>query len=114
MTTLFPDVSFVTATAVQSSFPETGVERRVGAYNDKLFLATHRMEKGWAGAPHSHAHDQVVYVVSGHLRIDAGGQTFEIRAGDSFIVRGGVLHQASALEPSFVIDVFTPCREDYL
>jgi quercetin dioxygenase-like cupin family protein len=56
----------------------------------------------------------VVYVVSGHLLVTADDRKFEIHAGDSFIVRGGVLHQASALEPSVVIDVFTPCREDYL
>jgi quercetin dioxygenase-like cupin family protein len=109
-----PDVSFVSGASVQPSFPEPGLERRVGAYNEKLFIAEHRMEKGWAGAAHSHPHDQVVYVVSGHLLVTAGDQTFEIHAGDSFVVRGGVLHQASALEPSVVIDVFTPCREDYL
>jgi quercetin dioxygenase-like cupin family protein len=86
----------------------------VGAYNEKLFLAEHRMEKGWVGAAHSHPHEQVVYVVSGHLRVEAGGQTFEVRSGDSFVVRGGVQHQASALESSVVIDVFTPCREDYV
>ena len=114
MTSAFPDVSFVTGASVQPSFPEPGLERRVGAYNEKLFLAEHRMEKGWAGAAHSHPHDQVVYVVSGHLLVNAGDQKFEIRGGDSFIVRGGVLHQASALEESIVIDVFTPCREDYL
>ena len=114
MTFAFPDVSFVSGASVQPSFSEPGLERRVGAYNEKLFLAEHRMEKGWAGAAHSHPHDQVVYVVSGHLLVNAGDQKFEIRGGDSFVVRGGVLHQASALEPSVVIDVFTPCREDYL
>jgi quercetin dioxygenase-like cupin family protein len=108
------DVSVVSGTAVKVSAPEAGLERRVGAYNEKLLLAEHRMEKGWVGAAHSHPHDQIVYVVSGHLRMVAGDQTFEAREGDSFIVRGGVQHQASALAPSLVIDVFTPCREDYL
>ncbi len=94
--------------------PEPGLTRLVGAYNDKLFLAEHRMEKGWAGTAHSHPHDQMVYVVSGRLAVTAGGRAFEARAGDSFVVRGGVEHQAAAMEPSLVIDVFTPCREDYL
>lgn len=30
------------------------------------------------------------------------------------MVRGGVEHGASAVEDSPVIDVFTPCREDYI
>lgn len=110
----FPDVAAVVGNDVTPSYPEPGLTRRVGAYNDKLFLAEHRMEKGWVGAAHSHPHDQVVYVVSGHLQVRAGDQTFEVRPGDSFVVRGGVQHQASALEPSLIIDVFTPCREDYL
>jgi quercetin dioxygenase-like cupin family protein len=109
-----PDVSVVRRGNVKTSSPETGLERRVGAYNDKLFLAEHRMEKGWVGTAHSHPHDQLVYVVSGHLRVTAGDQTFEVKEADSFVVRGGVEHQASALAPSVVIDVFTPCREDYL
>jgi quercetin dioxygenase-like cupin family protein len=108
----FPDVSFVAD--AKRTHPEPGLTRLVGACNDKLFLVEHRMEKGWTGAAHSHPHDQIVYVVTGHLAVTAGGRSFEARAGDSFVVRGGVEHQASAIQPSLVIDVFTPCREDYL
>src|SRR5215468_7777302 len=90
------------------SAPEAGLKRRVLAYNETLFLAEHEMEKGWKGILHSHPHDQIVYVVHGHLRVDCEGQTFEIRAGDTFAVRGGVEHGASALEKSLVVDVFTP------
>jgi quercetin dioxygenase-like cupin family protein len=94
--------------------PESGLKRRVLAYNEKLFLAEHEMEKGWVGTLHRHPHDQIVYVVHGHLRVNCEGQTFEIRTGDTFVVRGGVEHGASALEESLVVDVFTPWREDYL
>ena len=109
-----PDVVTIDGAAVEPTHPEPGLTRRVGAYNEKLFLAEHRMEKGWIGAAHSHPHDQVVYVVSGHLRVVSAGRTFDVKGGDSFVVRGGVEHQASAIESSLVIDVFTPCREDYL
>ncbi len=33
---------------------------------------------------------------------------------DSIVVCGGKQHGASTLDDSVVIDVFTPCREDYL
>ena len=114
MDTKTADVMQVTGAGVLPSYPEPGLTRRVGANNEKLFLVEHRMENGWVGAAHSHPHDQVVYVVSGRLRVIAGGQTFDVGQGDSFAVRGGVEHQASALEPSVVIDVFTPPRLDYL
>ena len=108
------DVVLVPANAAAESAPEPGLTRLVGAYNDKLFLAEHRMAAGWMGAAHSHPHDQMAYVISGRLRVTAGGRTFEVRAGDSFVIAGGVEHQAEALEASVVIDVFTPCRTDYL
>jgi quercetin dioxygenase-like cupin family protein len=108
------DLVVVKAAKAAQSKPEAGLTRLVGAYNEKLFLAEHRMEKGWVGAAHSHAHEQIVYVISGHLKVTCAGETFDARAGDSFLVRGGVEHQASAIEPTRVIDVFTPCRNDYL
>jgi quercetin dioxygenase-like cupin family protein len=92
----------------------TGLKRRVLAYNDKLFVAEHEMVKGWIGKVHSHPHDQVVYVVHGHLRVTCQGATFDVQAGDTFVVLGGIDHGASAIEDSLVIDVFTPCREDYI
>ena len=108
------DYAFIHQDMIRSSTPEPGLTRRVGVYNDKLFLAEHRMEKGWVGSRHSHPHEQIVYIVSGHLRVTCGVETFDVKAGESFVVRGGVEHQASAIEASVVIDVFTPCRLDYL
>jgi quercetin dioxygenase-like cupin family protein len=72
------------------------------------------MKVGWAGARHAHPHDQLVYVISGRLRFCAGADEFEVAGGDSFVLRGGLEHQAWALEPSVVLDVFTPYREDYV
>ncbi len=111
---MFPDLVVVKHEAAQESKPEPGLTRKVMAYNDKLFLAEHQMARGWAGSVHSHPHDQIVYVVRGHLKVACQGNTFDVRAGDSFVVRGGVEHGASALEDSLVVDVFTPCREDYI
>lgn len=107
------EVVVVTNAKAKRSTPELGLIRLVGAYNEKLLLAEHFMEKGWIGAAHSHPHEQIVYVITGRLKVTCGDRTFEVRAGDSFVVRGGVEHQASALEPTHVIDVFTPCRNDY-
>jgi len=110
----YPDLVVTVSNQAKESYPEPGLTRLVLAYNDKLFLAEHRMAKGWAGAMHSHPHDQVVYVVRGHLKVSCQGKSFELRAGDTFAIRGGVQHGASAIEDSLVIDVFTPCREDYI
>lgn len=95
--------------------PEPGLTRRILANNPKLMLVEHHMTAGWQGARHSHPHDQLVYVIAGHLTIHCGDAApFDVKSGDSFVVKGGVEHQASAHEPSQVLDVFTPTREDYL
>ena len=111
---VFPDFAFVKSADVNATNPEPGLTRKLGSTNDKLTIVEHRMDKGWVGARHSHPHEQIVYIVSGHLKVTCGDTTFEVRAGDSFVVRGGIEHQASAFENSHVIDVFTPCRSDYL
>jgi quercetin dioxygenase-like cupin family protein len=113
-TKTFPDLVVVSHQQGRQTEPERGLKRRVLAYNEKLFLAEHEMTKGWAGTVHSHPHDQIVYIVHGHLRVSCQGTTFDVRTGDTFVVRGGVEHGASAMEDSLVVDVFTPWREDYV
>ncbi len=93
--------------------PEEGLRRQVMSYSPSMMLVRHRMNKGWVGARHSHPHEQMVYVVSGHLVFEHPGGRFEARTGDCFLVPGGVEHQASALADSEVLDIFTPYREDY-
>jgi quercetin dioxygenase-like cupin family protein len=107
------EMSFVKTGDARTFSPEPGMQRQVLAHNDQLMLVRHYFEKGWVGARHSHPHQQLVYVVSGAIRADVDGRVIEARAGDSFVVDGGVEHQASALEASEVLDVFTPVREDY-
>ncbi len=95
------------------STPEPGLRRQIMSFSPGMMLVRHRMEKGWVGAKHSHPHEQMVYVVSGHLVFESPAGRFEARTGDSFLVPGDVPHQAFALADSEVLDVFKPCREDY-
>ena len=94
--------------------PERGLSRQVLAYSSQLMLVRHLMEKGWVGARHSHPHEQLVYIVRGHIHFQGGAATFDARTGDSFVVPGGVEHQANAVEESEVLDIFTPVRKDYV
>ena len=89
------------------------MQREVLAYNPELMLVRHRFEKGWTGARHSHPHHQLVYVISGRLRFEAEDKSWEMGAGDSVAVEGGVEHLAAALDESVVLDVFAPYREDF-
>lgn len=110
----FPDLVIVPSATVtgREAFPD--LTRRVLAYNDKLMVVEHTMGKGSVFPEHSHPHDQLAYLISGHIRVQCGDETFEATAGDSFVVRGGIQHQVTALEESVALDVFTPYREDFV
>ena len=93
--------------------PEPGLKRQVMSFSPAMMLVRHTMVKGWVGTKHSHPHEQLVYIIKGGIRFEYPGGTFEARTGDSFLVPGGVEHQATAFEDSEVLDIFTPMREDY-
>ena len=97
----------------EMTVPEPGLRRQVMSYSPSMMLVRHRMNKGWVGLRHSHPHEQMVYVLSGHIVFEHPGFKFEAKGGDSFLVPGGVEHQASAYEDSEVLDIFTPYREEY-
>ena len=103
----------VASSDAKSLRPEPGMVRQVLAHSPHLMLVRHFFEKGWIGARHSHPHHQLVYVVSGHIRVDVDGATLDVKSGDSFVVDGGLSHEARAIEDSEVLDFFTPAREDY-
>jgi quercetin dioxygenase-like cupin family protein len=106
-------VIYTATDATGITTPEPGMRRQVLAWSPHLMLVRHTFEKGWKGARHSHPHHQMVYVVRGHIRFQALGKAWELGAGDSLVVDGGVEHEASASEPSEVLDIFTPYRQDY-
>jgi quercetin dioxygenase-like cupin family protein len=108
------DAIAVTASSNEGmSTPEQGLRRQVMSYSPSMMLVRHTMMKDWIGARHSHPHEQLVYIVRGHIRFEHPGGVFLVGPGDSFLVPGNVEHQASALEDSEVLDIFTPMREDY-
>jgi len=94
--------------------PEPGLQREILVHTPAMMLVRHTMKQGWQGAAHAHPHEQLVYVISGRIAATVEGAALEAAAGDSFIVASNAQHQASALEPSVVLDVFTPAREDYI
>ena len=91
-----------------------GATRQVLAYDDQLMLVKMEFEEGSVGATHSHPHTQVTYIVSGRYNFTNGDETREVGPGDSLHFAPDVPHGALCLEAGTVIDVFTPCRKDFL
>jgi len=55
-----------------------------------------RDEVGTEYQPHSHDHDESLWVVEGELTFGAGGREFHLRAGDRLMLPKGTIHTARA------------------
>ena len=79
-------------------------------------LAWGRLEPGHELNPHSHPHEQIVYVFAGpDVRWTVGEEALIASPGDMIVVPGGVTHYAENLgdEDAIELSVFSPRRDDY-
>ncbi|MGM9653004.1 MAG: cupin domain-containing protein [Eubacteriales bacterium] len=90
------------------------VTRKVLAHDGKMLCAEVHFKKGSVGAPHTHPHEQIGYVVSGTFELNMNGEVTTITAGDTYYTAPNVLHGVVALTDGVLLDVFTPQREDFL
>ena len=91
-----------------------GVRRKTIAAGEKMMQVMVWFEKGAKVPEHAHVHEQIASVVSGKMRFIVAGQQRDVAAGDSVMLKSNVPHSAEALEESWIIDTFSPLREDML
>lgn len=94
---------------------ENGVRRKIKGYLNDLMVVEMVWGKGMEGAIHSHPHRQCTYVIKGSFESNANGEKAVLNAGDCVYAEAGIPHGLIALDDgSIIIDVFTPCREDFI
>ena len=81
---------------------------------DREMLAQTYLKRGALVPLHSHASEQMTYVLQGALRFLVEGEEVIVREGEVIHIPPGVPHQAEALEDTFELDVFSPVREDWI
>ena len=91
-----------------------GVQMKTLVHGEKTLMSEFRMAKGSEVPTHAHPHEQTGFMVSGILRFNVDGETFDAQAGDSWNIAGGKQHSATALEDSVAVEIFSPVREEYL
>lgn len=91
-----------------------GAFRRTLHTGERLQIVHITLRPG-AGVPmHHHPHEQTGTVLKGELQMTIGGEVHQLRPGDSYLIPGGVEHDARAGSTEVaVIDVFCPPREEY-
>ncbi len=91
-----------------------GVTRKILASGGDMMMVQFVFEKGAVGAPHTHVHEQVGYVLQGSFELTLGDEKITIEGGDTFYVPSNTVHGVVALEDGILLDVFTPQRQDFL
>jgi quercetin dioxygenase-like cupin family protein len=75
---------------------------------------TREYAAGAVAPMHSHEHEQISYVVRGHLRGLIGGKPVELRDGQVALIPPHVPHRFEAVIDTLEIDFFTPVRQDWM
>ena len=81
--------------------------------NDVAFALV-ELEPDVPVAEHSHPNEQLGFILKGTFTFTIGGETRELRPGDTYSIPGGVPHSArSGPEGTVAVDIFSPPREDW-
>ena len=79
-----------------------------------ITIARLHIQKGAEVPEHHHIHEQVATVEKGALKFFIEGGELILKAGESLAIPSEVPHGVVAMEDTVVLDVFSPCREDWL
>jgi len=93
-----------------------GISRRL-ITGKGMMIAHVYLTKGDEVPQHSHANEQITYILEGALHFWLGGQgerEVTVRAGEVLVIPSNLEHRALALEDTLDVDVFNPPREDWL
>ena len=106
-------MTFFTAKELPGTEMSSGVVRRT-VYLEQTMMTFFEFEPGSVFPEHSHPHEQIAYVVQGAIEFCLGGETRVLRAGDGVCCPSGMPHGVVVLdEPTVVLDVWYPPREEY-
>ncbi len=86
---------------------------RQAVHADRITLARIHLDKGCVVPEHRHEHEQLSWLKQGRLRFNLAGEDVILQTGDVLQIPSNVPHTVEALEESFVIDIFSPCRADW-
>lgn len=81
---------------------------------EKAMAGMIELKRGSYVPKHSHEAEQITIVFEGALRFLIEGREMVVRAGETLVIPSWVEHEATALEDTRELDVFSPIRHDWL
>jgi quercetin dioxygenase-like cupin family protein len=89
------------------------VSRRILS-GDQGMVVWWSIEAGVHVEPHSHANEQIVWMLKGKMEFRLGTEQRVCSPGDVVVIPAGAEHEAWFREDTEVIDFFAPPRDDFL
>ena len=82
-------------------------------HGDKITVAHVRVKANSPLPEHSHPHEQVMNLIEGEFLFTVDGVEHHMRAGESFVIPSNTPHSAKSVTDCYIVDVFTPTRDDW-
>ena len=90
-----------------------GLIRRTLAQCHSMMICEFTFDANVKVPVHSHPHEQVGYLAEGHVEMQIDGEKYKLMKGDSYYAPSNIRHGVLTLEPTVIVDTFSPPREDY-
>ncbi len=91
-----------------------GIKRQTLTSGKSMYQMLATLEAGSKMPAHQHPQEQIVYILSGRMKLIVDGNPHEMKPGDSFYLASNVPHGVETLEATRVVDTFSPPRDEYL
>ena len=83
-------------------------------WGERIMVSVVELEPGSQVPSHTHAHEQMGWVLEGEMRMTIGGESRDLKSGDVYLVPPNQEHSVSNSGVSTrVLDIFSPPREEY-
>lgn len=81
---------------------------------ERMTVAQVYLKRGSLVPRHVHESEQMTCVLQGALRIVVRTEEVTVREGEVLHIPAAIEHQAEALDDTFVLDLFSPARPDWI
>ena len=83
-------------------------------HGERLTMAVVELEPNVAVPEHRHLNEQLGFVSRGSITMTVGGESRELRVGETYVIPTDVSHAALAgPDGATVVDIFSPPRDDW-
>jgi len=91
-----------------------GIKIKTISHGESTLMAKFLLSKGSSLPEHDHPYEQTGYLVEGSIRLYIEDKSKVLTSGDSWSIPANIKHKSEVINDSIIIEVFSPCRPDYL